>query len=235
MRYLLSTFLVFYYCVVNAQMIDSTAIKQEESWSLKEAPIYWKFSPFDFISILSTFGADAEVRVNKTYAFQAGIGVIPNFSQFMTNRIFVGYDSMNGYKLRGELRRYMPVKTNRYLAAGVLFRHLIVKDEFAVGMEPFSNQWGGTNFVYFQRVPIRANRININLDLKYGFQTVKPQGYVFDFYVGMSLRSLNVINNSEMPDGVEFPDNGDIWSLNDNMSLFYPTPIAGLKIGFAQR
>lgn len=235
MRYLLSALIVFCFFVAQGQSVDTVTVNHNDEWSFKEAPIYWKFSPFDFISILSTFGTDVEVRVNKTYAVQAGIGVIPNFSQFMTNRIFVGYNSMNGYKLRGELRRYMPVKTNRYLAVGALFRHLVVKDEFAIGMEPFANEWGGTNFVYFQRVPVRANRININLDLKYGFQRIKPKGYVFDFYVGLSLRSLNVINNSEMPDGVDFPDNGDIWSLHDDMSLFYPTPIAGLKIGFAQR
>ncbi|MFT5819939.1 MAG: hypothetical protein ACI8ZM_001164 [Crocinitomix sp.] len=236
MRYLLSTFLIFCFCAVNAQLTDSTAADQKAPFSLKTAQKYWKFSPLDIYSVVPTIGTDVEVKVSERFAFQVGLGVAPTFFQFMTNDDLGGYDRMGGYKVRVEGRIYMPVKTNRYLALGLSVRHLIIRDEVAIGMEPFTTQWGGTDFAYFQDTEMLFNRINTNLDLKYGFQKVKPGGLVLDFYAGLSIRSIQVRSNSEIPDGGDFPlRGGGIWTLTKNHSLNYPTPIVGFKIGFAQK
>lgn len=235
MRYLLSTVLVFCFCAVNAQITDSTSIQENDPWSLKTAEKYWKFSPFDIFSVVPTFGTDVEVRVNKTFSFQAGIGVIPTFFQFLQNEELGGYDRMGGYKLRAEGRVYMPYKTNRYLALGLSFRHVIIKDEVAIGMEPFTTEWGGRAFAYFQNTPMLFNRFNTNLDLKFGFQKIKAGGLVLDFYTGLSLRAVQVRSNSEVPDGGDIPPQQGVWTLTQNHNLTYPTPIVGFKIGFSQK
>ncbi len=242
MRYLLSTLFVFCLCAVNAQttdavVTDSTAKVEEVPvpWTLKSAQKYWKFSPLDIFSAVPTFGTDVEVNVNERFAFQVGVGAIPTFFQFMANEELGGYDRMGGYKIRGEGRIYMPVKTNRYLAVGMSVRHIIIKDEVAIGMEPFTNQWGGTDFAYFQDTPMLFNRINTNLDLKFGFQKIKKGGLVLDFYTGLSIRAVQVRSNSEIPAGGDFPNQRGVWTLTQNYNLTYPTPIVGFKIGFAQK
>ena len=53
-----------------------------------------------------------------------------------------GYDRMGGYKIRGEGRIYMPVRTTRYLAVRFSVRHIIIRDDIAIGMEPFTDQNG---------------------------------------------------------------------------------------------
>lgn len=234
MRYLLSTFLVFCFCAVNAQSTDSTTVDPKVPFSLKTADKYWKFSPLDIFSAVPTFGTDVEVKVNETFAFQAGLGIVPTFFQFMANDELGGYDRMGGYKVRGEGRVYMPVKTNRYLAIGLSVRHIIIRDDVAIGMEPFTNQWGGTEFAYFQETQMLFNRVNTNLDLKFGFQKIKPGGLVLDFYTGLSVRAVQVRSNSEIPAGGDFPDNRGVWTLTNNHNLTYPTPIIGFKIGFTQ-
>jgi hypothetical protein len=233
MRYLLSTFLVFCFCSVNAQSSDTVSTKLDETWRLKTAKKYWKFSPFDVISILPTFGTDVEVQLNERRSFQVGIGVIPKFTKGFLNQ-FSGFDGMFGYRLRGESRFKVPDKGNRYLAIGLSFRHLIVKDEIFVGMDPFMNDWGTTNYVYFQRFDVSANRFNINIDLKYGFQKIKTAGYVLDFYAGLSVRSLVIRGKSDIPDGGHsFNVQRGMWTIAENYNLIYPTPIAGVKIGFS--
>ncbi|NOQ70567.1 MAG: hypothetical protein GQ574_01110 [Crocinitomix sp.] len=235
MRYLLSTFLVFCFCAVNAQLTDSTTSTPEEPWSLKTAQKYWKFSPLDIFSAVPTFGTDVEVKVNEIFAVQVGVGLVPTFFQFMANDEIGGYDRMGGYKLRAEGRFYMPIKTNRYLAVGMSVRHIIIRDEVAIGMEPFQTQWGGTDFAYFQETPMLFNRLNTNLDLKFGFQKIKKGGLVLDFYAGLSIRAVQVRSNSEIPAGGNFTDRGGVWNLSNNHNLTYPTPIVGFKIGFAQK
>jgi hypothetical protein len=232
MRYLLNTFLVFYFCSVNAQSSDTVSNKIDETWTLKTAKKYWKFSPFDVISILPTFGTDVEIRLNETRSFQVGIGLIPKFSKGFLSQ-FAGFDGMFGYRLRGESRFKIPDKGNCYLAVGLSLRHLIIKDEIYVGMGAFTNDWGSINYVYFQRVDASANRFNINLDLKYGFQNIKTAGYVLDFYAGLSIRSLVIRGESGIPEGGHtFNAERGIWTIAENYNLFYPTPIAGVKIGF---
>tara|TARA_Y100000385_G_scaffold282283_2_gene336472 strand:- start:576 stop:839 length:264 start_codon:yes stop_codon:yes gene_type:complete len=79
------------------------------------------------------------------------------------------------------------------------------------------------------------NRINTNLDVKFGFQKIKRGGLVLYFYTGLSIRTVQVRTNSELPVGGDFTDQGGVWTLRDNYNLTYPTPILGLKIGFTRQ
>jgi hypothetical protein len=235
MRYLLSTLLVFCFCAVNAQESDSLIKEEVIPWTLKGAQKYWKFSPLDVFSAVPTFGTDVEVEMSDNFSLQVGVGVIPTFFQFMANEDIGGYNRMGGYKLRSEGRFYMPVRTNRYLAVGLTVRHIVIQDEILIGMEPSPGQWGQTEFAYFQETPMVFHRLNTNLDLKFGFQNVRPGGLLLDFYAGLSIRSVRVRSNSDIPAGGDFPMNRGVWTLSDNHNLTYPTPIVGVKIGFAQK
>ena len=123
-----------------------------EPWSLRSTQKIIKISPFDYISVIPTFGADLEVKMPQSTSLQFGAAVIPSFLQYLSSEMFNDYDRMGGYRLRTEGRLYMPVKTERYLAFGLTFRHLIIRDDFAVGMEGVTNEFGMEEFAYFQNV-----------------------------------------------------------------------------------
>jgi hypothetical protein len=78
------------------------------------------------------------------------------------------------------------------------------------------------------------HRFTTFLDLKYGYQFVADNNFVFDMYVGLSLRNINVQSYSEIPEGGVVPNRfwGLGWTLEDNHNSVYPTPIVGFKLGF---
>lgn len=213
-------------------VIESDSAQIDEPWTWTNSTKYVKFTPLDVFSVVPTFGLDYEVIMQRGSGLQVGIAAIPAAMQFLAAEGLNEYDRMSGYRFRLEGRAYMPVKTNRYFAAGVSFRHLIIKDVVAVGMEGVPGEFGQMEFAYFQKVPMRFNRFNTHFDLKYGFQRVIQNKIVIDCYMGFSLRTISVKTRSELPNGGSFTDQRGMWTLTDNHSLTYPAPILGFKFGF---
>lgn len=231
MKHLFSVFLLVAAVSVFGQTAtDSTA--SNEPWSFQSADKIIKFSPLDAFSFMPTFGADVEVKMKKSSSLQAGAAIIPSFFQFLSNEVFNDYDRMGGYKLRGEARVYMPVKTNQYLGLGVQFRHIIIRDEVPIGMEGTEGEFGEQQFAYFINTPMVFHRLNTFIDLKWGFQRETTSNIVFDFYGGLSIRYIGVRSSSDIPEGGSVPEQRGVWRLEDGYRLTYPTPILGLKIGF---
>lgn len=194
-----------------------------------------KFSPFDLFSAVPTFGADMEFFEKNGAALQVGVAAIPSTFQILASDAFSGYDRMSGYRLRAEGRLYMPKRPNRYMAFGLSFRHIIIRDEIAVGMEGTDGDWGQRNYAYFINTPMTFHRFNTNYEVKFGYQKLMGKTLIMDFYTGLSIRNINVQSRSEIPVGGEIPDQGGVWTLHDNYKLTYPTPIIGFKIGFVSK
>lgn len=234
MKTYFSLLFVFFIVVGFSQSDKDTANTEpvELPWTLQNATKYIKFSPLDVFSIVPTFGADLEVKLKNEAGLQVGIAGIPAQMQILAAEGLNDYDRMGGYRIRCEARAYMPTKTNRYLSVGLSFRHLIIKDVVAIGMEGETTEWGETNFAYFQNVPMTFNRFNTHFDFKYGFQRVYNDFMLFEMYIGLSLRHVNVQTRSTIPEGGDFPDARGMWTLTDNHNLTYPTPIFGFKFGF---
>lgn len=203
-----------------------------EPWTWSNATKFVKFTPLDVFSVVPTLGLDYEVKMKNETSLQAGIGYIPSFLQIMSGEGFNDYTWMRGYRLRLEGRLFMPVRTNQYLAFGASFRHLIIKDDVALGMEAFTDNQGQTDFAYFVNTPMVFNRFSTNFDLKYGFQREFSNVFIVDFFMGLSLRNINVQSNTKIPDGAQVPPDRGAWTLVDNHKLTYPIPIMGFKIGF---
>lgn len=221
-------------CLVFSQAADNEtdSLRSAEPWTWANATKYVKFSPLEVFSVVPTFGIDYEVKMKNGSGLQAGIAGIPPTLQILAGEVFNGYDKMGGYKLRFEGRAYMPIKTNRYISGGISFRHLIIRDIVAVGMEEVIGEFGEPTFAYFMNVPMVFNRFNTHFEFKYGFQQVVGNAVVIDMYMGLSLRNIHVLSNGEIPNGAGFPDQRGIWTLVDGHSLTYPVPIFGFKFGF---
>lgn len=228
MKYIVSIIILLN---VNAPALFAQADSIPESWSWKSAEKIVKISPLDFFSVIPTIGADVEVKMPESASLQAGIGVIPSFLQYLSAEGFNDYDRMGGYRLRGEGRIYMPEKKDQYLALGLSFRHLIIRDEFAIGMEGVTNDLGMEEFAYFKNAPMVFHRFNTFVDLKWGVQK-RMKNRTIDFYGGFSIRSIRVRSWSDIPEGGELPERRGFWTLEDGHRLNYPTPIIGFKIGF---
>lgn len=234
MKNLVTLLFVVSSCLVFSQTADNEtdSLRSTEPWTWANATKYVKFSPLDVFSVVPTFGIDYEIRMKNGTGLQAGIAGIPSTFQILAGEAFNGYDRMGGYRIRFEARKYMPIRTNRYLSGGVSFRHLIIRDEVAFGMEEVINEFGQPDFAYFMNVPMTFNRLNTNFELKYGFQKVVGNAVIIDMYMGLSLRNIHVLSNGEIPNGAGFPDQRGIWTLVDGHKLTYPVPIFGFKFGF---
>ena len=234
MKNLVTLLFVVSSCLVFSQTADNEtdSLRSAEPWTWANATKYVKFSPLEVFSVVPTFGIDYEVKMKNGSGLQAGIAGIPPTLQILAGEAFNGYDKMGGYKLRFEGRAYMPVKTNRYISGGISFRHLIIRDIVAVGMEEVIGEFGEPTFAYFMNVPMVFNRFNTHFEFKYGFQKVIDNSVLIEMYMGLSLRSVRVQTNSELPNGSGFPDQRGMWTLTDGHKLTYPVPIFGFKFGF---
>jgi len=235
MKILFSILFLGFSCLSFSQTTENGTdlLPTAEPWTWSNATKFVKFTPLDVFSFVPTLGFDYEVKMKNETSLQAGIGYIPSFLQIVAGEAFNDYTWMRGYRLRLEGRLFMPVRTNQYLAFGASFRHLIIKDEVALGMEAFTDNQGQTDFAYFVNTPMVFNRFNTNFDLKYGFQREFGDVFIVDFYMGLSLRNINVQSTTKIPDGAEVPPSRGMWTLVDNHKLTYPIPIFGFKIGFA--
>ncbi len=234
MKNLVTLLFVVSSCLVFSQTADNEtdSLRSAEPWTWANATKYVKFSPLEVFSVVPTFGIDYEVKMKNGSGLQAGIAGIPPTLQILAGEAFNGYDKMGGYKLRFEGRAYMPVKTNRYISGGISFRHLIIRDIVAVGMEEVIGEFGEPTFAYFMNVPMVFNRFNTHFEFKYGFQKVIDNSVLIEMYMGLSLRSVRVQTNSELPTGSGVPDQRGMWTLTDGHKLTYPVPIFGFKFGF---
>ena len=228
MKYLVSIILLFH---VSTVALYGQADSIPEPWSWKSAEKIVKISPLDFFSAIPTIGADVEVKMPESASLQAGVGVIPSFLQYLSAGNFNDYDRMGGYRLRTEGRIYLPDNENRYMALGLTFRHLIIRDIFAVGMEGVTNEMGVQEFAYFKNVPMVFHRFNTFVEAKFGTQFPVRNG-VLDLYGGLSIRSVKVRTWSDVPAGSDMPERRGLWTLRDGHRMTYPTPIIGLKLGF---
>lgn len=234
MKYVLGM-LTFWFALSASANIDedSTASHaSSEPWTLKGAQKIIKISPLDMFSFIPTLGLDVETKLKNRSALQIGAAVIPSFMQVLGGEGFNDYDRMGGYKLRAEGRFYTPNFPKFYYAAGISFRHLIIRDEVAIGMEGVSNgQFEEPDFAYFVKNPMVFNRFNSNIDMKWGLQLETDANLAFDFYCGLSLRTVFVNTNSAIPEGGQIAEMRGVWTLNDNHRMFYPIPVFGVKIG----
>lgn len=213
---------------------DSTSAEVEEPWTFRSAEKIIKISPLNLMSFVPTVGLDLEVQLKERRSIQVGAAIIPTFMQVLTLEEFNGYESMGGYHLRGEGRFYTPSFPKFYYAAGFYFRHLIIRDDVPIGMEGVTDEFGQSTFAYFKNTPMVFNRFNTNLDIKWGVQLRSNEKLAFDFYCGLSLRNVWVQSSSSIPEGGMVPEQQGSWRLVDNHTMFYPIPIAGIKIGLVR-
>ena len=206
MKNLVSLLFVVSSCLVFSQTADNEtdSLRSAEPWTWANATKYVKFSPFDVFSVVPTFGIDYEIRMKNGTGLQAGIAGIPPTLQILAGEAFNGYDKMGGYKLRFEGRAYMPVKTNRYISGGISFRHLIIRDIVAVGMEEVIGEFGEPTFAYFMNVPMVFNRFNTHFEFKYGFQKVIQNSVLLEMYMGLSYAAFAFKQTVNFLTGLDF-------------------------------
>lgn len=207
-------------------------------WSFHGTPKILKFSPLEIFSAVPTFGADLEVKMTDNISLQGGAGAILPMFQPMSGQGTNNFDKMGGYKLRVESRFYIFKKPTRYFSSELSFRHLIIRDEIGVGMEPTTNvdEWGWEteNYAYFINTPMVFHRFNTYVTFKYGIQKSWSNGFVLDMYTGLSIRNTTVRSWSDIPEGGTIPWtwNTPEWTLEDGFRRAYVTPIIGIKLGF---
>ncbi|MCG8576935.1 MAG: hypothetical protein MI810_18785 [Flavobacteriales bacterium] len=221
----------------------SSFVKADESesassqWNFAEARKVIKSNPFDFFSAIPTIAADFEAGgfAADHISLQGGIGFIPDFLQPFSGQYGENLlDFMNGYRLRFEPKfRIFPSKRH-YLSSEFSFRHLFIRDEVRVGMEPNGDPWNPT-YAYFIDQDMKFHRFNYRMTVKYGWDLQLENGMVFDLFAGISLRYNTVVSNSEVPDGGEPQGrwNALEWTLEDGHRFFYPIPVFGVNIGYA--
>lgn len=214
---------------VSAAEGDST--RTEETWSFANAEKRIKFSPLEIFNSVPTIGADLDVSYKDGIRFQAGFGLVPSFLQPSTGRLIEErFNWMGGYKLRGESKFFVLKKPNRYFSLELSMRHLIIRDEIAIGMEGDGNG----NFAYFQDELMTFNRFNTQIAFKYGFEKTWESGFLIDFYAGLAIRQNYVISGSKIPEGGVPQGNWNVmgWDLRDGYKFNYPTPILGFRLGY---
>ena len=122
-------------------IIASNSYSQTDSLKTSSEPVEWNFrdskkiikvSPGNIFSQIAMFGADLEFTYKNDISFQVGAAIVPSFFQIQVGDLLNDFDRLSGYNLRGESRFYILKRPNHYLAAGFNFRHLIIKDNFAV-------------------------------------------------------------------------------------------------------
>ncbi|MFK8045863.1 MAG: hypothetical protein AB8B72_10220 [Crocinitomicaceae bacterium] len=193
-------------------------------------------------------GLEVESMVDEQMSLQFGAGIIPSFFQptvgnnsnnnfteiFGNNMNNNGFDNLRGYRLSAELRFYAFKKPTRYLATGINFRHLIIRDrDVSVGMEPFDNGFGQIEYAYFKNTDMRFHQFRSAIEVKYGFQKNMGTNFVIDFNMGLRLRTTNVQSGSDLPEGGSLAstwNNGFI--LFDNYKRSGIAAVIGLKIGY---
>ncbi len=230
--------ILLFSCAFSNAQGDNDSTVTKDSWSFKTAEKRLKFSPLEVFSIIPTFGADLEVKMTDEIRLQTGAAyIIPGF-QYIAGSSDGVFDKMGGYKLRAESRFHVFRKPNRYFSTELSFRHLIIRDEVGIGMEPSTqaDEWGWeeTNYAYFINTDMLFHRFNTRIEFKYGFEKTWENGFCFDMYTGISIRRTNVQSNSKIPEGGTNPGawNEMQWTLEDNFTRGYATPIIGFKMGF---
>ncbi|MBD3637789.1 MAG: hypothetical protein HUJ25_10580 [Crocinitomicaceae bacterium] len=190
----------------------------------------WKFTPFDIFSIVPTFGIDHEVKMNPLTSFQFGAAVIPSFFQFLVGDMEEQFNWMNGYRVRFESRFWGFRKPWVYVSTELSMRHLIINDNSIFGMEGD----GMGNFAYFVEQNMLYHRFSTHFNIKVGWQFLKGERLLIDFYTGLSLRRNNVISNTERPEGGQLMPWWNLmnWELRDGHKYGYATPIIGFRIGW---
>lgn len=223
-------------------IIANNSYSQTDSLKASSEPIEWNFrdskkiikvSPGNIFSQIPMFGADLEFTYKNDISFQVGAAIIPSFFQLQVGDLLNDFDRLSGYNLRGESRFYILKKPNHYLAAGVNFRHLIIKDDVPVGMNAVGENPQQQDFEYFINTKMRFHRFNTDVNLKWGFQRTFAKHFVFDFYAGLSLNTIGVQSFSKIPSGGIVADNwNNQFTLVDNFRESNIRPLIGFKFGY---
>ena len=210
---------------------DSTQTNQEvEPWSFATAQKRIKFSPFEVFSAVPTLGVDLDVDLKEGIRLQGGIGFIPSAIQPTSGGLSdQQFNWMGGYKLRAESKFFVLKKPNRYISTELTMRHLVIRDDVAVGMEGDGNG----NFSYFMDERMTFNRFNTQFAFKWGFEKEWDSGFLIDFYTGFAARQVFVQSGQPESGGVVQGDWSVLgWNLVDNHKMSYVTPVFGLRLGF---
>lgn len=224
--------------ILTMSLIASSLYAQQDStentWSFAESKKIIKLTPFDILNKVPMIGADLEFTYTDEINFQIGMAIVPSYLQTSVGSEQGDFKRLSGYNLRGESRFYILKKSNRYLAAGFNFRHLVIKSNVPVGMESStSNPQQQQDFAYFVNTPMRFHRFNSSINLKWGFQKPLGKNFLFDFYLGLALKRVGVQSFSKIPQGGVVPNNwSNEFTLKDNYKHSTLSPIIGFKIGY---
>lgn len=215
---------------------------QADSLNTSSEPIEWNFqdskkiikvSPGNIFSQISMFGADLEFTYKDDISFQVGAALVPSFFQTMVGKRTNDFDRLSGYSLRGESRFSIFKKPKYYLAAGISFRHLIIKDNVPVGINAVGENPQQQDFEYFINTKMRFHRFNTDLSFKWGFQRTFFKNLVFDFYTGLGLYRVGVQSFSKIPTGGILANNwNNQFTLVDNFRESNIRPLVGFKLGY---
>jgi len=210
---------------------DSSTTTPE--WNFKDSKKIIKITPGDILSRTSMLGADLEFTYQDDISFQLGAALLPSYLQTTVGSEEGDYDRLAGYNLRGESRFYILKKPNHYLAAGIEFRHLIIKSNVPVGMEATQPNPQQQDFAYFVNTQMRFHRFNSDLTAKWGFQRTFATDFVFDFYAGLGLKNVSVQSFSKIPEGGIVSNNWSTeFTLVDNFKKSNIRPTVGFKLGY---
>ena len=223
-------------CVLVAQG-DILSPKDSTSYNVfKETVPFWrmeknlKFSPLDVFSAVSTLGVDLETVMKPGLSFQYGAAFIPSFLQLSVGNSAQQFNWMNGYRLRFESRFSGFKKESFYVSTEFSFRHLVIGDVMAVGMEGDGNG----NFAYFINEKVTVNRFSSHFNVKFGFQMLSIANVIVDMYGGMSFRFNNVrASQATVPEGGVLQPNWNRfeWNVSDGHNFGYAMPIIGMRVG----
>lgn len=205
-----------------------------EKYNFSDSEKIIKVDIGDIFSRMPTLGLYVESKYNEDVSFQFGAGIIPSYFQPWVSNEDNDFDHLIGYKLSAESRFYVLKKPTRYLSVGIDFQHLIIRDrDVPIGMDLFENPNGGNEYAYFVNSDMRFHQFNSTLTAKWGFQKNLGERFVFDFYLGMRIKTTNVQSRSKIPTGGILEQN---WNnrivLFDDYKNSNIQPTLGFKLGY---
>ncbi len=175
----------------------------------------FKLTPLKMVALIHpAFEISYERKLSKELSIE--LMVSPLLSKYFER--YPDYPShIKGYRMALEGRRYLgktaPVGPYVALQFDYFKSTYNAVDDFEERFVLNGLAGLGTPYIDYYSV----NRKTASISIKYGFQTVRPSGFLFDAYLGFGLKYKNVSHfNREHPEDVIASDQGFSLGINSN-------------------
>ena len=221
---------------------------------LEEDLIVTKLNILDYVAPAPKLSADVEFRpAQGRIAYQAGAGLLPNFSMLMSSlNIFDGgggklFKNSLGGMVRGEFKFYLKESKVTYISAGIELDYRFLKAETTLGYEPVQTadpvDFGAfdflfddntTEYAYFQNRDMNMHRFSSSWGFNIGQARVFRNRFSFEWFVGTRMNVSRVYLVDELPADAEIArvENSLGWRMNTDRISLRPSFTTGVRFGW---